>query len=245
MSIEIQVIDTPEVRLLSYTQNSLSLIYAAFRECYHKHSAVTEWDKYLNEDKAVMKKFIQNVLESGHETPIEHVSFTFAINGISRVCSHQIVRSRIASFSQRSQRVEKKDVFRVVIPREIKLDSTRYKIFLESVERDLKSYKSLIDKGVAIENARYLLPNCIETSLVMTMNCRSLLHFFKLRCCNRAQEETREVAYKMLSEVKKVLPEIFEHAGPACEMYGYCPETKRFSCGKVKTLEEIRKELNL
>ena len=179
---------------------------------------------------------------------LPHVSFTFAIEGISRACSHQLVRHRMASYSQQSQRfVEVRHLERhVVVPKTIagrEETQGRFKRFVEEAQR---AYRDLVDLGVPREDARFVLPNATETSLLLTMNGRFLLHFFGLRCCNRAQWEIRELADAMLREVLRVAPDLFRRAGPYCYQRGYCSEG-RFSCGRMKEViekyDKIRREL--
>ena len=235
----VNIISEPQVRLLSHTQNPLPVIYAAFRECYSRTSATIKWEEYLKEDPSIMRNFIQKVLESGHESPIEHVSFTFVISRISRVTSHQLVRHRIASYSQKSQRCVEENNLNIIIPESIKKHDDLKEIYINTIEIIQDAYNILINAGISKEDARHLLPNATETSFVVTMNCRSLLNFFKLRCCKRAQWEIRKVANLMLEECRKVLPEVFNYAGATCDVYGYCPENEKFSCGKAPTLKSI------
>lgn len=229
----------PKVKLLSYTKNGLQLIYSAFKECYNIRSSYDEWEKHVVTDKNIMKKFIRSVLESGHTSPIEHVSFTFAIDQIDRSVSHQIVRHRIASYSQKSQRYVDHSTAKFILPKTISKSKEALDIYKETLNQIVKSYQKLVDLGIPKEDARYLLPNATQTSLVMTMNCRSLLHFFELRCCQRAQWGIREVANKMLKLCRQILPEIFENAGAFCDIYGYCHESPKFSCKRYPTLAEL------
>jgi len=232
---------TSNVRLLSHTPEALSLIYAAFRQCYHPGFVGDLWDELVapGADREKQARFVAKVLESGHDSPIEHVSFTFAIEGVSRACTHQLVRHRIASYSQQSQRYVDGSDFDYVLPPNIARipeAKARFEAFLEEVGsayRDLK--KMLEDAGraeKAKEDARFVLPQAAESKIVVTMNCRSLLHFFELRCCMRAQWEIRAVANQMLSLCREALPVLFVTAGARCERLGYCPEGERFTCGR-------------
>jgi len=191
----------------------------------------------------------------GHESPIEHISFTFGVEGISRSLTHQLVRHRIASYSQQSQRYVKLQQFQYIIPHEIEKDKKAKNIFLIAMEQSQKSYNELVDvlktkyinEGLnalkaekkAIEDARYVFPNACETKILLTMNARSLMNFFKQRCCNRAQWEIRELADEMLKQVKEVAPVLFKYAGPGC-LKGICSEGK-MTCGKIK---EVRIKYN-
>lgn len=187
-------------------------------------------------------KSLKGALKSGHESVVEHASFTFAISGVSRALTHQLVRHRIASFSQQSQRYVNMDNFEYVTPESIGdqvigwcMDTpitvrVEYDIIMDNLRR---AYKRLIEAGIPEEDARYILPNACTTNIVVTMNARELRHFFRLRCCERAQWEIREMANLMLDQVKKVAPVIFADAGASCVATGRCPEGKK-SCGRVK-----------
>ena len=185
-------------------------------------------------------KAFKYAVASGHESVLEHCTFTFAIEGISRACSHQLVRHRMASYSQQSQRYVKMDGFEYVVPESIKrADACVFRSEMTTLDAysDVmlllsELYKSLLDAGIPEEDARYILPNACKTNIVTTMNARELRHFFNLRCCNRAQWEIRELADRMLELCKETCPILFEDAGASC-VKGYCPEGKK-SCGKVK-----------
>ncbi|KAB1442387.1 FAD-dependent thymidylate synthase [Pseudodesulfovibrio senegalensis] len=234
------------VDLLSVTPHALSLIYAAFRQCYHAGFVADMWPRLLNGEieREVQADFVRKVLDSGHDSPVEHVSFTYAIEGISRACSHQLVRHRIASYSQQSQRYVT-DSMEYVLPPAIARIPEAKKRFERFMEEVGAAYGDLHDilvangrKSKANEDARFVLPQAAETKIVVTMNCRSLLHFFSLRCCMRAQWEVRAMAQQMLELAKKELPAIFETAGARCEQLGYCPESPKFACGKYPTREQ-------
>jgi thymidylate synthase (FAD) len=166
-----------------------------------------------------------------------HLGFTFAIEGISRACSHQLVRHRVASFSQQSQRYiqVKRLQERVVTPPSVAEKAGEE--FGEFIRAASETYRRLIESGVPREDARFVLPNAAETSLLMTMDGRSLMHFFGLRLCERAQWEVRAMAEEMLAQVRAVEPELFNAAGPYCVQLGRCPEG-RFSCGKMDEMRE-------
>ena len=171
-------------------------------------------------------------MKLGHYSVLEHATFTFAIEGISRVTSHQLVRHRLASFSQQSQRYVKidKEDFPFKVPKSIEKDEKLAKIFIDAVKELDGIYQLLLDHNIKAEDARYILPQAVTTKMIISANARELLHIFKLRCCNRAQWEIRELAMNMLKEVKSIAPTIFENAGPPCVL-GSCPEGK-LSCGK-------------
>lgn len=225
-----------KVVLLAYTPSPEEVVARAGRLCYFPAS-ISDLKKAV--DKKKVKDMIARLSESGHLSAFEHVSFTFGIEGISRTCSHQLVRHRIASYSQQSQRyVRFGDNFDYIIPPSIARNTKLKAKFKESVLQLKKFYDEMIQSGVHQEDARYILPNASETKIIVTMNGRELLHFFTLRVCRRAQWEIREMAKKMLKEVKKVAPEIFFNAGPDC-IRTKCPEG-RLSCGKPN---DVKKEL--
>lgn len=229
------------VKLLEISQNALSLIYAACRQCYSEKFAGDIFDESL-EDNNKKRDFIQKVVASGHESPLEHVKFTFAIEGVSRALTHQLVRHRVASYSQQSQRYVKESDFDYIVPPAIEEDAELKNIFLHTMELIQKNYNAMLDilknKGVkgerANEDARFLLPQAVETKIVVSMNCRELIHFFRHRCCTRAQWEIRRLANEMLKICKKELPEVFSDIGAKCDALKYCPEGEKFSCGKYK-----------
>ena len=175
-------------------------------------------------------KALRGALESGHESVAEHAGFTFRIEDVSRVLLAQLTRHRMASFSVQSQRYCGIS-YNMAMPESVRNASSHvYDVFLDAVESSHKAYDWLIENGIPAEDARMVAPEGETTELVMTMNARELRHFFSLRCCNRAQWEIRELAWRMLKEVCVVAPELFENAGPGC-LRGACPEGKR-SCGK-------------
>ena len=168
---------------------------------------------------------------------LPHISFTFAVEDISRACSHQLVRHRMASFSQQSQRYTpiRRLKERVIVPPSIE-EKTRSQ-FDEHIDSSSKTYETMVRAGVPREDARFVLPNATETHLLLTMDSRSLLHFLGLRCCTRAQWEIKTLADRMLVELRRVAPKIFKQAGPYCFQLGQCPEG-RFTCGKMKEVAE-------
>ena len=230
----------PNVKLLEVTRDAIALIYSACRQCYSAEFAGDIFDKAgKNLDKQI--EFIKRVVKSGHESPLEHVKFTFAVEGVSRVLTHQLVRHRIASFSQQSQRYVKSTELNYIIPPSIEKDEVLKREFIKTIDETQRSYNKILrrfsEKGkrgeIANEDARFVLPHAVETKIVITMNCRELLHFFRQRCCERAQWEIRNLAREMLKICKSYLPAIFASAGAKCISLGYCPEGE-FSCGKMK-----------
>jgi thymidylate synthase (FAD) len=171
------------------------------------------------------------------EKLLPHLTYVYAIEGISRACSHQLVRHRTASYSQQSQRYisVRRLRERVVVPPSV--SEKALEEYLSLVEGASDAYTGLIDRGVPREDARFVLPNATETSLLFTIDGRSLLHFFGVRCCNRAQWEIRALADRMLSEVRREEPALYNLAGPYCYQLGFCPEG-RFTCGKMDEVVE-------
>ena len=250
-----------KVKIIAHTPEPDKVIAQAGKLCYSS-VGVDEITQKLTEEE--IARYVNMLATIGHESPLEHVSFSFAIEGVSRVLTHQLVRHRLASYSQQSQRYVKLDQFEYIVPPEIEKVPAAKKIFIEAMERDQKAYDGLVNilmeekwrqyehleltekerkkilnkiEKEAIEDARYVFPNACETKIVVTMNARSLLHFFNVRCCNRAQWEIREMATEMLKECKKVAPALFRKAGPDC-VYGKCGEGK-MSCGKPKKASDF------
>jgi len=208
------------VVLLAKTPSAEDIIAKAAKLCYSE-KGVSE----LELTDKQKKKMVTKMFTLGHHSTMEHANFTFGIEGISRACSHQLVRHRLASFSQQSQRYVKfNSQFEYYTPESIKEKPELLSKYNSLMEQLSGVYQEMIGNGIPAEDARYLLPNSCCTKLIMTMNVRELLHFFNMRLCSRAQKEIRDVAAKMLSLVKKEAPEIFEKAGPTCVSYGYCRE---------------------
>ena len=215
-----------KVSLLTHTPEPEKLVAAAARLCYSNKEVSEILDNFTDEK---IEKFINKLVELGHESPLEHVSFTFGIEGISRACSHQLVRHRIASYSQKSQRYVEENNFDYVIPPSFKNpnDIKHYEHMMFSIQ---KFYKDLIAMGLEPEDARMVLPNACCTSIIVTMNVRSLLNFFKHRDCNRAQWEIHAVAREMMKICKDIAPKLFSRAGASCR-HGKCSEGS-MSCGE-------------
>lgn len=246
------------VTLLSHTPEPEKLVATAAKLCYSS-SDISSLREGLTEDK--IESFIDMLVSIGHESVMEHVSFTFGIEDISRACSHQLVRHRIASYSQKSQRYVNENGFEFVTPPEIDAIPEAKAEFDRMMNEITLSYDRLADllteshktrfladgldeksaqskaRKLANEDARFILPNACETKIVVTMNVRSLFNFFQHRCCNRAQWEIRAVANEMLRLCLEAAPHIFAHAGPSCVAEGRCPEGK-MSCGKMKEVRE-------
>lgn len=249
------------VKLVRYTPEPVRTVAMAAKLCYSQ-VGVTEISEKMSDEQA--EKFVRMLMGFSHMSPIEHISFTFAIEGVSRTLTHQLVRHRLASYSQQSQRYVSENQFDYIVPPLIEKDEKALERFNETMADIQKSYEELRDiltenntkelmesdgldekearkKAVkmANEDARFVLPGACETKIIMTMNARELLHFFGERTCMRAQWEIREMATQMLKQVREVCPVIFEKAGPGC-VSGACPEGN-MSCGKAK---EVREKFN-
>jgi thymidylate synthase (FAD) len=207
------------VRLLTFTPEPEKIAAAAARSCKSRKDAA----ELLKDEGERLPRVLRTCVEMGHTSVLEHAVFTFSISGVSRACTHELVRHRIASYSQQSQRsvrVEKSDY---VVPPTIEGRQEAEAVYREAIARAMEAYGRLAEMGIPLEDARYVLPNATYTNIVVTMNARSLLNFFELRCCMKAQWEIRKLANEMLRLVREVAPAIFEKAGPACVSRGVCP----------------------
>lgn len=246
-----------KVKVIAYTPEPEKVISMAAKLCYSS-VGVDEIEQNLTDES--VEKFLNMLINLGHESPLEHVTFTFAVEGISRSCSHQIVRHRIASFSQQSQRYVKLDQFDYIVPPEIEKIEEAKALFIDAMNKDQEAYDKLVDilfekhynnliksgknekeakrnaEKKAIEDARYVFPNACETKMVCTMNTRSLYNFFSHRCCERAQWEIRELSIEMLRQVREIAPILFKNIGPKC-ITGPCPEGK-MTCGNIVQVRE-------
>ena len=190
-----------QVTLLEHTPEPERVVAMSARLCYSPSGAAELSEKMTPE---TVEKMVKMLVEMGHASTLEHVSFTFGIEGVSRTLTHQLVRHRIASYSQQSQRYVAAHDFAYITPPSIAEKPEAKEKFDALMKSIREAYDTFTEMGVPKEDARYVLANATETKIVVTMNARSLLHFFNLRCCNRAQWEIRALAYKMLAEVKKV-----------------------------------------
>lgn len=274
---------TLKLKLLAYTPKADALVAKGGKLCYYP-GGIQELEDNLTDHQ--VERFVTMLAEMQHESPLEHAVFTFGIEGVSRSLTHQLVRHRLASYSQKSQRYVKEGSFDYVIPNEIKENQEAKEAFIQAMENAQAAYDKITEvlllekikvfyrsqpetiqkeieeitshqilehckknfkkdysrmEKIAIENARAVLPNACETKIIVTMNARMLLHFFKKRCCNRAQEEIRNLAIEMLKLVKEVAPNIFKYAGPAC-LYEGCPEGN-MTCGEIMKVREKFKNL--
>lgn len=225
---------TVSIKLIRYTPNPEEAVALAAKLCY-SDADIEEIAQGLESQNVA--GFIRRLISMNHLSPVEHASFTFAIEGVSRALLAQITRHRIASFSVKSQRyVKPEGEFDYIIPPAVEALGPEY---IELYERQMQTihgfyegWSQLLGKGEkGNEDARFLLPNAAETKMIMTMNARELIHFFSLRCCNRAQWEIREVAWEMLRLVMEIAPALFERSGPSC-CRGACGEGK-MNCGQA------------
>lgn len=251
-----------KVTLITHTPLPEQTVAAAAKLCYSS-SAIDEVMEGLTEEKTA--SFVEMLAEIGHQSPIEHVTFTFGIEGVSRALLAQITRHRIASFSVQSQRYVPEMAFTFVTPPHIEKLPAAKQEFLTAMQQAQEHYNALADlleeqhfqtlcaegkaerqarqaaRKMAIEDARFVLPNACDTKMIVTMNARSLQHFLELRCCQRAQWEIRDVAVQMLVLAKKTAPHLFALAGPRC-LHGPCPEGK-MSCGKMEEMRNLFRNL--
>ena len=226
-----------DVKLIAHTTNPVRVVAAAAKLCYSASSASDLFDGL---DEASIGRLLAILRESGHMSPYEHASFTYAIEGVSRITTHQLVRHRIASYSQRSQRYVSMDGGGCVLPPEVEKVAGAREIFEEYVKKAHDAYENMTALGVPKEDARFILPHGWETAIVVTMNARELRHFFQLRLCRRAQWEIRETARRMLVLTYGIAKELFISAGPSC-LATSCAEYQ--SCGKpYGNTEEVMKK---
>jgi len=229
-----------KVSLISCTENPEKTIAVAAKTCYSPGTTETLWNSTHD-----VEDFLQKLCKMKHMSPFEHANFTFGIDGVSRVLLAQLTRHRIASFSVQSQRYVKydtktKDYHELFeIPEVIISENNHvFENYVDALDKICNAYENLVDilktegfsETQAAENARYILPGSMKTNLVMTMNARELMHFFELRCCNRAQDEIRQLAWTMLHLLKEEFPAIFSNCGPSC-LTGECKEGE-MTCGK-------------
>lgn len=220
--------------MFRHTPDPEKAVATAAKLCY---SSLDIGELKEDVEKADQRPFLRKIISLGHQSVLEHVSFSFLIEGISRVTTHQLVRHRLASYSQRSQRyVREEGGFGYVIPPSLKKDQNKLRQFEDLMANIYDLYDQWVQEGISPEDARYLLPNAAETKIAVTMNARELWHFFRYRCCQRAQWEIRALAVMMLRKVVQVSPALFEDAGPFC-LKGACPEGK-MTCGQFSKVKE-------
>ena len=228
----------PEVHLLAKPENLLKTIYSACRTCY---SADTPYEIFQStDDEEKMLKLINRVISAGHYSNIEHIQISFAISNVSRACTHQLVRHRHMSFSQKSQRyVKEKGQFDYLIPPTIERNPELKAKFEEFMGQISEKYQEFVDAGIPAEDARAVLPNATASSMVASLNLREMIHLANLRLCTRAQYEIRTMVKMMCDELVKSEPWLKDYLVPKCMRLGYCDEDK--SCGRVPRKDELLK----
>jgi len=223
-----------QVRLISKPENMLKTVYTACRTCYSADSPLNIYDSDSCQDEEKMLKLITRVISSGHYSTIEHIQVSFAISNISRACSHQLVRHRHMSFSQKSQRyVKEKGQFDYLTPDSISSNPELKDKFDNFMTKISDFYQELVGNGIPAEDARAVLPNAASTSMVASLNLRELIHLANLRLCSRAQKEIRILVKRMCDALTQEEPWLKDYLVPKCERLGYCDEDK--SCGRMKT----------
>lgn len=227
-----------KAKLISHTPDPERMVAMSARLCY---SPIGAEELVENMSDSQVEKLVSKIVEMEHLSTLEHVSFTFAIEGVSRVLTHQLVRHRIASYSQQSQRYVSEHDFEYIMPPKVAANKVAKEKFEKLMNTIQSAYNELVELGVHKEDARYCLANAAETKIVVTMNARTLLHFFELRCCARAQWEIRSLAELMLAEVKKIAPLLFKKAGPTCITSNYCGEGG-LTCGRLAAMQASTKK---
>ena len=211
------------VKLIGFTPNPEKLPAMAAK-LTHSKTKPEDLDKSSEKE---LQAILEQVIKLGHTSVIEHTCFTFAISDVSRSLTHQLVRHRIASYAQQSQRYVNLTEPQYVLPPTIGKEKEMKKAYQETMDLIWKQYNKLLEIGIPAEDARYVLPNATCTNIIVTMNARSLQNFFELRCCLHAQWEIRKLANRMLKEVKNIAPTIFKDSGPPCKTKKICPEQKK------------------
>lgn len=231
-----------KVKLLSHTPEPEKLIAIAARLCYSNKANIETIQEEFSEEE--IKKFIEQLIETKHGSVTEHAVFSFGIERFSRAVLAEFTRHRICSFSVRSQRYCAEGECEFIYPNGYKTNNKAEEIFESSLANSKQDYKDLLGQNVPKEIARYVLPNATATRMIVTMNARELMHFFNLRCCNRAMKEIRDIANEMLRLVKPIAPNLFKNAGASCATLGYCPEGSR-CCGKAPTLNKLKEAYSI
>ncbi|MCX6777973.1 MAG: FAD-dependent thymidylate synthase [Candidatus Micrarchaeota archaeon] len=232
-----------KVKLIAHTPEPERVCAAAAMTSSRKEDTAEIYESLSDSERMEKaRKLLRAVIRMGHQSVMEHASFTFSISGVSRAMTHELVRHRVASYTQQSQRYVKFEKGAFVTPRKINENEKAKQMFDSSLENLINTYDALVEMGIPFEDARFILPNAAYTNIVVTMNARELCHFFRLRTCERAQWEIREVATEMLGQCRKIAPALFSEVGPACYMDGKCPEGK-LTCGRMEEIVRKFKEL--
>ena len=221
-----------KVELINHTEHPVEAIERAASTCY---------DSQPSGEGRIMR----HCYRSGHHSVLEFADFTFRISGVSRALTHQLVRHRMASYAQRSQRYCREDGFDYVTPASVAKDEQAQKIYAEAIRAIKEAYAGLLQSGIPAEDARMLLPNACCTEICVKMNLRELIHFCNERLCSCAQWEIRAMAREMVREVVAVAPELKEFLVPKCEAhapYSFCTESRSRSCGRHPLLADVIQE---
>lgn len=229
---------TPKVTLLQSPDPEI--IAKAARLCYSSDT-IDDLIEEMSEDKS--KALITKLKDMGHESPFEHIQYTFGIEGMSRIISQQMTRHRIASYSQKSQRYVKEASPEYIIPEPMKKNPEAVRLYRDAIQHASTAYNQLLRMDINPEDARSVLPNGIETKIIATYNVRSLYNFFEKRLCTRAQKEIQTIAKQMYDQVVQEAPYLFEGVGAYCKSHGYCPEGK-MSCGMKPTIDKLLESYN-
>lgn len=229
----------PEVKLISKPNNLLKTIYTACRTCYSADTPINIYD--TADDEETMLKLISRVISSGHYSTIEHIQISFAISNVSRACTHQLVRHRHMSFSQKSQRyVKEKGQFDYIIPPTIEKNPELKEKFEQFMSDISNKYQEFVEAGIPAEDARFVLPNATASSMVASLNLREMIHLANLRLCSRAQYEIRTLVKMMCDELSKQEPWLKDYLVPKCVRLGFCDEDK--CCGRMPKREDLLKK---
>jgi len=223
--------------LLRYTPDPERAVAVAARVCYSP-LPVTRLEEELTDDD--IGRLIEFLGRAGHTSTFEHASFTFGLEG-SRAALNQLVRHRIASYSQQSQRYTRVGALEYVTPPSVEGNDEATEIFRAAIDHSQDAYARLLKLGLPREDARYILPVGALSRIVATYNARSLHNLFALRCCERAQWEIRNLAREMLALVRDVAPRLFAQAGPPCETHGICREGE-MTCGRLAAIRGRRRQ---
>ena len=233
----------PQASLISKPENMLKTVYTACRTCYSADSPVNIYESESANNEEKMLKLISKVISSGHYSTIEHIQISFAISNVSRACTHQLVRHRHMSFSQKSQRyVQEKGQFDYVIPPTIEKNQKLKEKFEQFMSEISNMYQEFTEAGIPAEDARAILPNAATSSMIASLNLREMIHLANLRLCSRAQYEIRMLVKAMCDELVKSEPWLKPYLVPKCERYGFCEEDK--SCGRKPTKDMILTKLS-
>ena len=219
-----------KVELLSYTNNPVETIEAAASTCY--------------DSEPTKGKIMNHCYKSGHHSVLEFADFTFKISGVSRALTHQLVRHRLASYAQRSQRYCKETGFEFVTPPSIAQNSEALVVYQNTMDAITEAYAKLLELNIPGEDARMVLPNACFTEICVKMNLRTFINFCNERLCSCAQWEIRKLASMMVKSVVEVAPELKHLLVPKCERnspYCFCNETSKRTCKRHPLLSEIIK----